>query len=266
MTAITAQAARPPAEVYEAEFVPALFRPFSPVVADVAGIAAGQRVLDVACGTGVLARTVATRVGPSGAVLGVDANPDMLAVARRLDAAIQWIDARAEALPLPDASVDAVVSQFGLMFFDDRVQALREMQRVLRPGGRLAVAVCDAVECSPGYGALAALLHTLFGERVAGAFRAPFAIGDVEVLQALAREAALPQAEVLRRSATVRFASIDALVSTERACIWTLGGLLDDAQFERLLHEARRVLVPFVQSDGSVAFAMPVLIIAARKA
>jgi len=61
----------------------------------------------------------------------------------------------------------------------------------------------------------------------------------------------------------VRFASIDALVSTERACIWTLGGLLDDAQFERLLHEARRMLAPFVQRDGSVAFEMPALIIAA---
>jgi SAM-dependent methyltransferase len=264
MTAITASPTRPPAEVYEAEFVPALFRPFATVVADVAGIAAGQRVLDVACGTGALTRTAAERVGPTGAVLGLDANPEMLAVARRLDAPIKWTDGRAEALPLPDASFDAVVSQFGLMFFDDRVAALREMQRVLRPGGRLAVAVCDAVERSPGYGALAALLQTLFGDKVAGAFRAPFAIGDPELLAGLARQAGLTRAEVLRRSATVRFASIDALVSTERACIWTLGGLLDDAQFDALLREARSVLAPYVQADGSVAFEMPVLIIAAR--
>jgi SAM-dependent methyltransferase len=252
--------ARPPAEVYEAEFVPALFRPFSAVVADAAGIAAGQRVLDVACGTGVLARTVAARVGASGGVIGLDANPEMLAVARRLDATIEWIHARAESLPLPDASVDAVVSQFGLMFFDDRV-ALREMQRVLRSGGPLAVAVCDAVEHSPGYGVLATLLQTLFGDRVAAAFRAPFAIGDAELLAGLARQAGLARAEVLRRSAGVRFASIDALVSAERACIWTLGG----AQFERLLRAARRALAPFVQRDGSVAFEMPALIISARK-
>ena len=76
----------------------------------------------------------------------------------------------------------------------------------------------------------------------------------------------LDRAEVLRRSAAVRFASIDALVSAERACIWTLGGLLDDAQFERLLHEARHTLAPFVQRDGGVAFEMPALIITARKA
>ena len=259
-------AARSPAEVYEAEFVPALFRPFAATVLDVAAVARGQRVLDVACGTGVLARAAVARVGPAGAVTGLDANPEMLAVARRLDASIEWIDGRAEALPLPDAGVDAVVSQFGLMFFDDRVAALREMQRVLRPGGRLAVAVCDAVERSPGYGALAMLLRTLFGARVADAFRAPFAIGDAVLLRSLAAQAGLDGADVLPRTANVRFGSVDALVSAERACIWTLGGLLDDTQFDALRREARRVLAPFVQPDGGVAFAMPALVIVARQA
>jgi SAM-dependent methyltransferase len=262
---VPSAATRSPAEVYEAEFVPALFRPFAATVLDAASVTRGQRVLDVACGTGVLARAAAARVAP-GAVTGLDANPGMLAVARRLDTSIEWIDGRAEALPLPAAGFDAVVSQFGLMFFDDRVAALREMQRVLRSGGRLAVAVCDAVERSPGYGALATLLQQLFGDRVADAFRAPFAIGDANHLRTIAAQAGLDGAEVVQRSATVRFASIDALVSTERACIWTLGGLLDDAQFVRLLHAARTTLAPFVQADGSVAFEMPALIIAARKA
>jgi SAM-dependent methyltransferase len=265
MALSTAQADRPPAEVYEAEFVPALFRPFSTVVADAAQIGAGQRVLDVACGTGALTRTVAACVGRAGHAIGLDANPQMLGVARRLDPSIEWLEGRAEALPLPDASVDAVVSQFGLMFFDDRVAALREMARVLKPGGRLVVAVCDAVERSPGYGALAALLHELFGARVADAFRGPFAIGDAALLSRLAQQAGLPHAQVLSRSAAVRFASVDALVSAERACIWTLGGLLDAAQFARLLHEARHVLAPWVQADGRVAFEMPSLLIAANK-
>ncbi len=263
-TATDPVAARPPAEVYEAEFVPALFRPFAATVLDAAAVEQGQRVLDVACGTGVLARAAAQRVGARGAVSGLDANPDMLAVARRLEPSIDWIDGRAEALPLADGSVDAVVSQFGLMFFNDRVAALCEMQRVLRPGGRLAVAVCDTVERSPGYGALAALLQALFGARVADAFRAPFAIGDAALLRSLAAEAGLHGAEVLPRTADVRFASVDALVSAERACIWTLGGLLDDAQFDTLRREARRVLAPHVQPDGGVGFAMPALLIVAR--
>lgn len=264
-TVADSDAARPPAEVYEAEFVPALFRPFAGTVLDAAGVRRGQRVLDVACGTGVLARAAAQRVGTDGEVTGLDASADMLAVARRLDPSIGWIHGRAEALPLADGSVDAVVSQFGLMFFDDRVAALREMQRVLQPGGRLAVAVCDAVERSPGYGALAALLQHLFGAGVADAFRAPFAIGDAALLRSLALQAGLADAEVLQRTADVRFGSVDALVSAERACIWTLGGLLDDGQFEVLRREARHVLAPFVQADGSVAFAMPALLIVARR-
>jgi SAM-dependent methyltransferase len=256
-------AGRSPAEIYDEKFVPALFRPFAGTVADAAGIRRGQKVLDVACGTGVLTLAAAERVGPTGAVVGLDANPDMLTVARRKAAPIEWIDGQAEALPFADSSFDAVVSQFGLMFFDDRVAALREALRVLRPDGRLAVAVCDAVERSPGYDALAALLQRLFGDSVADAFRAPFAIGDAAFLATLCRQAGLARAEVVSRAATVSFPSIDALVSTERACVWTLGGLLDDAQFERLLDEARRALRPFVQRDGRVAFEMPALLIVA---
>jgi len=265
MDAIRVAEVRSPAEIYDEQFVPALFGRFSGVVADAAGIRAGQRVLDVACGTGALACAAAERVGRGGAVVGLDANADMLAMARRKSGAIEWIDGRAEALPFPDCGFDVVVSQFGMMFFDDRPAALREMQRVLRPGGRLAVAVCDAVERSAGYGLLAALLQRLFGRQVADAFRAPFALGDPALLRSMCTQAALTRAEVNTVTATVRFASVEALVAAERACIWTLGGLLDDAQFDRLRQEARRALQPCVQGDGSIAFEMPALLISANR-
>ena len=252
---------RSPAEVYDERFVPALFSRWGPVLCDAARVRPGRRALDVACGTGALTVAVAARVRPGGTALGLDASPEMLAVARRKHPDIGWHLGRAETLPFADASFDAVVSQFGLMFFDDRVAALREMQRVLRPGGRLAVAVCDAVERSPGYAAFAALLERLFGTGVADAFRAPFALGDADALRALCAEARLTDAGVVQREGSVRFASIDALVSTERACAWTLGGLLDDSQFERLRHESRRALLPFVDASGSIEFSMPALLI-----
>jgi ubiquinone/menaquinone biosynthesis C-methylase UbiE len=261
----TEQAVRSPADVYDEQFVPALFRPWAAVLCDAASIGPGQRVLDVACGTGALAIAVADRVRPDGAVHGLDANPEMLAVARRKHADVEWHEGRAESLPFADAGFDAVVSQFGLMFFDDRVAALREMQRVLRPGGRLAVAVCGALEHSPGYAALAALLERLFGKSVADAFRAPFVLGDAAALRALCTDAGLDKAGVAERQGKVRFASIDALVSTERACVWTLGGLLDDAQFERLRREAQATLEPFADAGGIVEFAMPALLITAAK-
>lgn len=254
-----------PAEVYDEQFVPALFAQWGSVVAAAAGIGPGNQVLDVACGTGALTLAVADRVGPSGAVVGLDLNPDMLAVARRKSSRIEWLEGAAEALPLPDRRFDAVVCQFGMMFFADPVKALGEMWRVLRPGGQLAVAVCDAVERSPGYGALATLLDRLFGPEVGNAFRAPFRMGDIDQVLAIAREAGLLGAEVTRRHGQVRFRSIDALVSTERACIWTLGGMLSDQQFAQLLTEARLLLQPFVAADGSVAFDMPVLLLTARK-
>lgn len=264
LAARTETAARSPADVYDEQFVPALFSQWGPVLCDAASLAPGQRVLDVACGTGALTTAAAARVAPGGAVFGLDVNPEMLAVARRKPADIRWHDGRAESLPFADASFDAVLSQFGLMFFDDRVEALREMQRVLRPGGHLAVAVCDALDRSPGYAALAALLERLFGTSVADAFRAPFALGDAAALRTLCTKANL-EASVVQRQGTVRFASIDALVSTERACAWTLGGLLDDGQFECLRREAQGILAPFVVAGGMVAFQMPALLITGAK-
>jgi ubiquinone/menaquinone biosynthesis C-methylase UbiE len=250
-----------PAEVYDALFVPALFARVARVVADAAGPRRGSSVLDLGCGTGALTGAVVERVGAEGAVVGLDLNPQMLAVARRKPWPAQWIEGRAEALPFPDRHFDAVASQFALMFFDDRTRALREMRRVLRPGGALTVAVCDAVERSPGYGRLARLLERLFGREVADAFRAPFALGDRRVLQALCNASGWAQASVIARSAEVCFGSVDDLVSAERACIWTLGGLLDDSQFERLRAQARRELQAVVQADGRVAFDLPMLLI-----
>jgi ubiquinone/menaquinone biosynthesis C-methylase UbiE len=176
--------ARGPAEVYDAQFVPALFAHWGPVVAAEANVHEGDRVLDVACGTGALTLAAAEVVGKAGSVVGLDVNPEMLAVARRKPVQIEWLEGRAEDLPLPDNSFDAVVSQFGFMFFEDMPQALREMMRVLRSGGTLAVAVCDAVENSPGYSAFARLLDRLFGrerQRAGAAGHIQYAVALVHV-------------------------------------------------------------------------------------
>ena len=254
-----------PAEIYDQKFVPALFHQWGAIVSDLVAARPGERLLDVACGTGALACAALERVGDQGQVVGLDPNPDMLSVARRKSTKIDWREGRAESLPFPDESFDAVVSQFGLMFFADRPAALREMMRVLRPGGRLAVAVCDAVEHSPGYAAFADLLHKLFGSQVANAFRAPFVLGDPDKLMSICTAAGIANAEVSRHHGLVRFASVEVLVSTERACVWTLGGILDDAQFAELLREAQPALQPFVGADGAIAFDMPVLIVTADK-
>ncbi len=259
------EATKSPAEIYDALFVPALFRQGGPIVAAEARIGPGDRVIDVACGTGALALAAQERVGPRGSVTGLDPNTDMLGVARRKNSRIEWRDGRAEEIPFADRTFDAAISQFGLMFFADRAEGLREMMRVLKPAGRLAVAVCDDLARSPGYAALADLLERLFGNRIADAFRAPFVLGDAARLRSLCGEAGIENAEVKRLDGKVRFGSIASLISTERACVWTLGGLLDDEQFERLLAEAEKSLQPFRARDGAVVFDMPALVISATR-
>jgi ubiquinone/menaquinone biosynthesis C-methylase UbiE len=258
---------RNPAMIYDELFVPALFAQWGPRVAEAAGVSVGDRVLDVGCGSGVLACAAAERVAPAGHVVGIDPNEQMLAVAHNKRRDVEWQLGRAEALPFSDASFDAVVSQFALMFVGAKSHAIAEMLRVLRPGGgRLAVAVWDAIDQVPGYLALAELLRELFGQGVADAMHAPFSLGDPVELRKMFVEAGAMDAEVQRRTGTVRFPSIDAMISTEGACVWTLGGMLDEQQIAQLHQAASQALQPFVQKDGSVEFACPAQIVSWVKA
>lgn len=159
------QLAHDAAVAYEKDFVPAIFAQWPPVLAEVAAMKPGDRVLDVACGTGVLAREAADRVGPTGRVTGLDLNEAMLAVARRLRSRIDWRQGDAGKLPFEDGTFDVVVSQFALMFFPDQAAALREMWRALAPRGRLAVAVCAPMARTKGYSLLASILRREAGDR-----------------------------------------------------------------------------------------------------
>jgi SAM-dependent methyltransferase len=218
----------------------------------------------VACGTGVLAREVVKRVHPDGFVVGLDPNEGMLDVARRTSPGIEWRSGQAESLPFPDNAFDAVVSQFGLMFFDDRIASLKEMWRVLQPGGRVAVAVWGSLDASPGYAAVTALLQRLFGDRIADGMRAPFILGDPETLLSLFAEAGIPDARILTQDGMARFTSIESWVHTDVKG-WTLSDMIDDVQYETLLKEALVELKPFVQSDGTVAFTSPAHVVTATK-
>jgi ubiquinone/menaquinone biosynthesis C-methylase UbiE len=123
--------------------------PWAPWLVETVGIVPGERVLDVACGTGVVTRIAAERAGTTGRVVGLDLNPDMIAVARALPppsgAKIEWLTRSALELGLEDGCFDAVLCQQGLQFFPDKVAALVEMRRVLRPGGRLALSVWSSI-------------------------------------------------------------------------------------------------------------------------
>lgn len=138
------------AENYERYFVPAIGRPVSGDLLGSADLRPGERVLDVACGTGLIARLAAEQVGTTGTVVGVDVAPDMIEVAGSVggppEPAIDWREGDAAALPLPDDAFDVVLCQMGLMFVDDKAAAAAEMRRVLASGGRLAVNTPGAIQ------------------------------------------------------------------------------------------------------------------------
>jgi SAM-dependent methyltransferase len=173
------------AEVYERCLVPAIFAPWAQRLVDVAGIGTGERVLDAACGTGVVARRSAARVGPTGFVAGVDVNAGMIAVARSIPAdagpAIAWHEADVQQLPFPDSGFDVVICQFGLMYVSDRPAALAELRRVIAPGGRIILAVWRSLACNPGWSLFVTALEQHVGVGAADTMRKPFGLGADEV-------------------------------------------------------------------------------------
>jgi SAM-dependent methyltransferase len=246
------------AEVYDAFFVPALFEQWTGVMLDAADVRLGHRVLDVGCGTGVLARAADGRVEAHGHVAGLDPNDGMLAVARRAEPDIEWQPGLAEQLPYPDHSFDRTVSQFALMFFTDPKSALTEMNRVTRPDGRVAFAVWDRLDNNGGYPRLADLVDELFGSDAADAIRVPYQMGDPDTLLGLATTG-LSEPTVTRHPGVARFASLHAWLHTEIRG-WTLADTIDDHGFATLLDAAQEQLSDLVV-NGRVAFDVSALVV-----
>jgi len=186
--------------------VPTLFGPWATQLIERANPRPGERVLDVACGTGVVARKVAPLVGPTGDVAGLDISPHMLAVAKtaaeRDGLDITWIEGRAESLPYPDGSFDLVLCQFALMFFADRAAALSEMHRVLDARGRVVLSVFQGIEQHPFYVALNRAIDRQLGT---SGVRDIFALGDEAVVSGLLTEAEFQQVTIESASMTACF-------------------------------------------------------------
>lgn len=251
------------AEAYEAAFVPAFFAQWAPILCDAAGLTAGQRILDVACGTGIVARTAADRFGPAN-VVGVDLNEAMLAVARRVRADIDWRQGDVAALPLPDGAFDAVVCQMALMFFPDRIQALREMARVITPGGTVAVLVPSSLDAQPAYGPFVDMAAQHAGAEARSLLSTYFSCGDLDDLAAAFAQAGLHVATTGTHLGTARFPTVDALVATEVDST-PLGERITTDVYEAIRDGARTVLAPFMTSDGCLEAPFEVHVVAARR-
>jgi ubiquinone/menaquinone biosynthesis C-methylase UbiE len=181
------------AENYQRYFVPAIATPVSAGLLHAADLQPGERILDVACGTGAIARLAAALVGPSGSVTAIDIAPDMIAVAKSTGVPagshVEWHVSDATSLPLADGAYDVVLCQMGLMFMEDPSAALGEMRRVLAPGGRVVVNTPGQIQ--PAFVLMERAISEHIGPELGGFVRAVFSMHDPEGVAALLRESGL---------------------------------------------------------------------------
>ncbi|MCF7483734.1 class I SAM-dependent methyltransferase [Vibrio sp. J1-1] len=252
------------AEAYEKRLAPVMFKNWAYRLADIAEIKEGQDALDVACGTGILTRVIADRVGSTGLVVGVDANPGMLAVGKRITPEVDWREGYAESLPCEDNSFDAVLCQFGLMLFSSPKVALQEMSRVLRPDGKLVVAVFGSLDNLPAYKAIADVYEHVVNESVGNALRMPFSMGDKDTLTSLFNSAGIRAARTTTESEVVCFSSIREMVLSDVKGWFPFAGIdLDEDTINAVTKEAEIALKAFQSSEGNVKFEVPVQIVVA---
>jgi len=244
-----------PAEGYEAFMVPTLFRPWAEKLVTRAGAKPGERVLDLGCGTGIVARTVWPLVQPGGTVTGLDLSPGMLSVAASAAnqegaGAIEFREGAAESLPFAEGTFDLVLCQFALMFFPNRGTALSETRRVLRgprrdgaAAGRILLSVFQGIERHPFYVALDQAIERRLG---ASGVREIFALGDQAGLRRLIEGAGLVNVRIEQVSMTARFPNPAGFLAGEIE--------VDTAAIPSMQHldaAARREITEALQKDAA---------------
>lgn len=240
-------------EIYQEIFIPAMIGEWAPRVLALVDPQTGEKALDVACGTGVLTRAIADAVGQSGGVVGVDINPEMLNHARKLSdkqyPAIEWRECDAQSLPLEDAIFDSAFCQLGLMFMPDKATALREMRRVLRPGGRIGVMVWGRIEKCPGQMAMAKTWEKMFGADQAAGFYRQHSVSNPAEVRSYLEAAGFREIDVQRVIGTMRFPSPEHLVRSYGA----LGQFEADEKTQaEAIRTVTEMLQAYMSSDGLV--------------
>lgn len=240
------------AELYESAFVPGFFAQWSPTLCAMAGVQRGSAVLDVACGTGIAARTAAEIVGPEGRVVGVDLNQSMVTVAADVRPDIEWRQADVTCLPFDDATFDVVLCQMAMMFFPDRPSAVAEMARVVKPKGSVAIVVPSGLQEQPAFEPFVQLAASLTGPEAMSLLTTYFVCGAVGDLESLLAGAGLTVTETRSLVGTYAAPSIDAAVTTEVEST-PLVERISDATYAELRRQTRALWRTYESPDGSLA-------------
>jgi len=257
------QLERRSAELYERCLVGPVTLPWARDLIERVGLQPRARVLDVACGTGVVARLAASEVGKSGRVAALDVNRGMLAVGRSMPsprgAPIEWHEGSADALPFGDGEFEVVLCQLGLQFFPNRRAALCEMRRVLAAEGRVGVSAYTAIARNPAAHALAEAVDRYLGQGASDAKRSEHSLTDPDELNGLLDAAGFSSVQLETVTQLVRFASVEEWVEIQFAAT-PLAAVVANREQRRLDHivglvsaDVREALAPFA-SDNAFSF------------
>ncbi|MEX0791060.1 MAG: methyltransferase domain-containing protein, partial [Actinomycetota bacterium] len=247
-------------QAYEAQLVPRIFRPWAERLVGAANLMAGERVLDLACGTGIVARTAAPRVGPRGTVVGVDVNPAMLDLARSLTGdSIEFVESNAQDLPFEDSSFDVAFCQQGLQFFTDRLAALREVYRVITPRGRAVFAIWRGLEHHLAMDTMDRVVARYLPAEALEGSDAPFWLGDLEQVRTLFASAGFARVYIRTHISEIRFRSAGEMLNGLTGAHAPVAGAiaaLDDEIKETMYREMADAFATYTDDDG-VLFPRP---------
>jgi ubiquinone/menaquinone biosynthesis C-methylase UbiE len=243
---------------YDTHIVDIFLRDYSRRLVDVAAIKPGDRVLDVGCGTGVLTRLVANKIGSAGQVVGFDLNAGMLARARasgETATAIEWRLGNATEMPFADATFDCVICQHGLQFIPNKAAAVSEMHRVLADRGRIVISVWRAIEHCPWQAAIADAVERNIGSEQAAQIRSAFSFGDADQLQQIIVAAGFRGVEIRIERETILHASMAEYVPgyiSATPVAAAVAGLDKEAQ-AKFTTDVRDALAAYRVGDGLAA-------------
>jgi len=245
---------------YDTHIVDVFLQDYSRRLVEVAAIKPGDRVLDVACGTGVMTRLLANKIGSAGQVVGFDLNAGMLARARasrETAAAIEWRLGNATDMPFADASFDCVICQHGLQFIPNKAAAVSEMHRVLADRGRIVISVWRSIEHCPWQAAIADAVERNIGSEQAAQIRSAFSFGDADQLQQMIVAAGFRGVEIRVERETIRHPSMAEYVPSYISATPVAAAIagLDKEEQATITTDVRDALTAYRVGDG---FAAPV--------
>ena len=243
-------------ENYERHLVPTMFTPWAHDLIGRVALQTGERVMDVACGTGIVARLAAEIVGRSGQVVGVDLNSGMLEIARAqtptAGARVEWREGDVNDLPYDDATFDALLCQQGFQFFPDKSKAIHEMHRVLAPSGRLGLSVWRSIPYNPYFRALSDALEHHVSPEAAMSMRAVCSFGDAEALRTLIAEAGFRDIRLHVVILTKRHPSLADYIPGQLSALPFAGLIeaLEPSVQHALLNDIVETLQPYTDDEG----------------